>query len=215
MPVEAVTSLLSGTSPLAPRLCRTSLAAVFMLRLGALVVGARTLWRGEVGDLACNPSVESCRHACFDAAFPVSPFSLFALQLAAISSHALASFWHAGLGKGSWRPPMRRGRQPLLWLPVGSLLCKAVLEGVFLVTFHALYGHFPALVRCPPSPCPPAVTCAIRKAWEKDAFNHFMASSSWACLVLSLLGAQHAAARILREAPARTWPKGAGRRPCV
>ncbi|KAG6934947.1 gap junction beta-4 protein-like [Chelydra serpentina] len=212
MEVDTVASLLSGTSAQAPRLCRAGLAAVFALRLGALAAGAGTLWRDEVGDLACNASGESCRHTCFAAAFPVSPFSLFALQLAVIFSHALASSWHGRPhGEGSWLQPT----QQRLWLHLGSLLAKAVLEGVFLVTFHMLYSHFPVLVQCPPAPCPPAVTCAILNAREKDAFNHFMAGSSWAGLLLSLLGTQHAAVQIFQEASGKAPRKGTARKPCV
>ncbi|KAM9112313.1 gap junction beta-2 protein-like [Pangshura tecta] len=218
MEADTVASLLSGTSAHAPRLCRAGLAGVFTLRLSALVVGARTLWWDEVGDLACNASAESCRRTCFDAAFPVSPFSLFALQLAVIFSHALASSWHfrpRGEGMGSWLQPTLQGKQQQLWLHLGSLLAKAVLEGVFLVMFHMLYSHFPVLVQCPPSPCPPAVTCAILNAREKDAFNHFMAGSSWACLLLSLLGMQHAAVQIFQEASGKAPRKGTARKPCV
>ncbi|XP_039371969.1 gap junction beta-3 protein-like [Mauremys reevesii] len=216
MEADTVASLLSGTSAHAPRLCRAALAVLFTLRLSALAVGARTLWWDEVGDLACNASAESCRRACFDAAFPVSPFSLFALQLAVIFSHALASSWHfrpRSEGMGSWLQPTLRGKQQRLWLHLGSLLAKAVLEGVFLVTFHTLYSHFPVLVQCPPSPpCPPAVTCAILNAGEKDAFNHFMAGSSWACLLLSLLGTWHAAVQIFQEASGKAPRKGTARK---
>ncbi|XP_032646817.1 gap junction beta-2 protein-like [Chelonoidis abingdonii] len=218
MEADAVASLLSGTSTHAPRLCRASLAVVFTLRLSALAVGAKTLWRDEVGDLACNASTESCRRTCFAAAFPISPFSLFALQLAVIFSHALASSWHLhprGQGMGSWLQPTLRGKQQRLWLHLGSLLAKAVLEGIFLVTFHTLYSHFPVLVQCRPSPCPPAVTCAILNAGEKDAFNHFMAGSSWACLLLSLLGTQHAAVQIFQEASGKALQKGTARKLCV
>ncbi|XP_074834364.1 gap junction beta-4 protein-like [Carettochelys insculpta] len=210
--MEAIVSLLSGTSVHAPSLCRAGLAVVFTLRLGALVVGSRTLWWDEVGDLACNASAESCRRACFDAAFPVSPFSLFALQLAAISSHALACSWHFQAG---WLQPKLQGERLQLWLHLGSLLAKAVLEGLFLGTFHALYSHFPRLVQCPSSPCPPAVTCAIRHAGEKDAFNHIMASSSWAGFLLSLLGMQHAAAQICQEASGKARCKGTAQTSCV
>ncbi|XP_067410907.1 gap junction beta-7 protein-like [Emydura macquarii macquarii] len=218
MVVEAVTSLLSGTSGHCPRPCRGGLAALFTLRLGAWLVGAKTLWRDEVGDLACNASGESCRRTCFDAAFPLSPASLFALQLVVIFTHGLACSRHVcqhGGGQGGRPQPKLRGKQQQLWLHLGSLLAKAVLEGIFLVTFHALYSPFPVLVQCPPSPCPPAVTCTILNAREKGAFNHFMAASSWACVLLSLLGMHHAAAQIFQPPPGKAGPKGTARKPHV
>ncbi|CAM4713467.1 unnamed protein product, partial [Caretta caretta] len=183
-------------------------------------------WRLEPGPCGgtrwetwpCNASAESCHRTCFDAAFPISPCSLFALLLVVIFSHALASSWHFrphGEAKGSWLQPKPRGKQQRLWLLLGSLLAKAVLEGIFLVTFHMLYSHFPALVQCPPSACPPAVTCAILNAREKDIFNHFMAGSSWACLLFSLLGMQHAAVQIFQEASGKAPRKSTARKPCV
>lgn len=151
-------------------------------------------WRLEPGPCGgttwpCNASAESCRRPCFDAAFPVSPCS--------------------------WLQPKPRGKQQRLWLLLGSLLAKAVLEGVFLVTFQMLYSHFPALVQCPPSACPPAVTCAFLNAREKDVFNHFMAGSAWACLLLRLLGMQHAAVQIFQEASGKAPRKSTARKPCV
>ncbi|XP_015273735.1 PREDICTED: gap junction beta-6 protein-like [Gekko japonicus] len=185
MGTDALVRLLSGTTALAPRLGRAGLSILMAVRLAALALGARSLWRDEMDDLACNSSA-SCRLACFDAAFPVSPFTLFLLQAAFVSAHGLACSL-------LWRPPDCQGKGWLrdktqqLRLHSLSLLARILLEGIFLMTFHALYARYPQTLHCPASTlCPDTVVCTIQNAQWKDAFDLFVAGTSWASVAVCL-----------------------------
>ncbi|XP_048353742.1 gap junction beta-3 protein-like [Sphaerodactylus townsendi] len=185
MGTDVLLQLFSGTTGLAPPLARAGLSILMAVRLAALAVGTRSLWRDEMGDLICN-STASCRLVCFDASFPVSPFTLFLLQAAFVSAHGLACSF-------LWRPPDSQGKGWLcrktqqLRLHVLAVLARMLLEGIFLVTFHALYGHYPQLLRCPASKlCPNIVVCAIQNARWKDAFDFFMAGTSWTAVAICL-----------------------------
>ncbi|XP_034973108.1 gap junction beta-1 protein-like [Zootoca vivipara] len=198
METEVFLTLLSGTSGHVPRLCRAGLALLAAVRLGSLALGARTLWRDEAGDLRCDTGARGCLLACFDAAFPVSPFNLFLLQMASLLTHGTACSCvfcpPSCQGKSSWRPGPGHGKrwlQQLNWL---SLLAKAALEGIFLVAFHGLYARYPSQLHCPPSTsCPDGVLCTIQQANWKDAFNLFVAGASWASVALCLPGLYTAA----------------------
>ncbi|CAI5799063.1 gap junction beta-5 protein-like [Podarcis lilfordi] len=208
MGTEVFLTVLSGTSGQAPRLCRAGLALFAAVRLGSLALGARTLWRDEEGDLHCDTASRGCLSACFDAAFPVSPFNLFLLQMASLLTHGTAcscvfrppSFQ----GRSGWRRGPSHGKRRLQQLHWHSLLAKAALEGIFLVVFHGLYAHYPSQLHCPPSvSCPDGVLCTIEQANWKDAFNLFVAGASWASLALCLPGLYSAASETFHCASGR------------
>ncbi|XP_060086535.1 gap junction beta-6 protein-like [Heteronotia binoei] len=197
MGTDTLVQLLSGTTMLAPRLGRAGLSVLMAVRLAALAVGARALWQDEVGDVGCDATA-SCRLACFDSAFPVSPFSLFLLQAAVVSTHGLAcSFlWHPPdcQGKGWLRDRTQQLRLHLL-----SVLARILLEAIFLGTFHALYTRYPPVLHCPPSTlCPNSVVCTIRNAQWKDTFNLFVAGISWACVAVCLVVLYFAVTKIVQ-----------------
>lgn len=201
MGTEALVRLLSGTTMLAPHLGRASLTILMGIRLAALV-GARSLWHEETSDLVCN-STTICRLACFDSTFPVSPFTLFLLQMAFVSAHGLACFFLGGppdcQGKG-WL----RNETQQLQLHFLIVLARILLEGIFLVTFHVLYARYPQTLHCPPSPlCTNTVVCTIHYAQWKDTFNLFIVGISWASVGVCIVVLYHAITEILQLT---LWP---------
>ncbi|XP_053153431.1 gap junction beta-2 protein-like [Hemicordylus capensis] len=210
MESDALTVLLSGTSARAPRLCRAGLAVLMALRLGALALGAKTLWRDEVGDLLCNATLPSCLLACFDAAFPVSPFNLFLLQMASVLTHGLACALlfrpPDSQGKGAWCRGRLGGKPWELRLHWVTALARVLLEGTFLMVFHGLYSQFPQVLHCGPSAsCPEAALCAIEKAKWKDAFNTFATGTSWVSITLCLIALHAAATDVLLTPRKLNW----------
>ncbi|XP_058019172.1 gap junction beta-7 protein-like [Ahaetulla prasina] len=192
MEKETVTTLLSGTGGPAPRLCRASLAGLMVLRLGFLILGAATVWRDESADLRCNSTQQSCLIACWDEAFPISPLNLFLLQAASLLTHSLACvFLYPSLdvqGKclGGQSQPWGGGLE--LRLHLVNLLAKTLLEGLFVVTFHSLYSHYPETLYFPPSvSCPEATQCTIQAANWKAAFSLFIAATSWASIAVVVI----------------------------
>lgn len=186
MGTDVLMQLLSGTTTQAPPLGRAGLAVLMAVRLAALAVGARSLWRDETGDLVCNATA-SCRLACFDSTFPVSPFTLFLLQAAFVSALGLAC-------SCLQRPPDCQAKGRLhketqqLQIHVLSVLARILLEGTFLTTFHVLCASYPQAVHCPASTlCPSTVVCTVQNAQWKDAFDLFMAATSWASVAVCLM----------------------------
>ncbi|KAJ7308304.1 hypothetical protein JRQ81_008836 [Phrynocephalus forsythii] len=207
MDTDALTRLLSGTSGQEPWLCRAGLSVLTAAQLGSLALGAKTLWKDEVADLRCEAAPTAparCLLACFDQAFPLSPFHLFLLQMASVGTHAVACVLLFRppdcQGKGRWGWGLLRSknrRLPLHWL---SLVAKILVEGLFLMSFHGLYGRYPARVSCPPSSlCPRTMFCTVQNAGWKDAFNLFMAAASWLSVALCLVALYLATAKILQQ----------------
>ncbi|XP_020636864.3 gap junction beta-3 protein [Pogona vitticeps] len=205
METDALTRLLSGTSVLAPRLCRAGLSVLTAVRLGSLALGAKTLWKDEVADLRCEPPTQGCLLACFDRTFPLSPFNLFLLQMASVGTHAVACALLfrppdcQGKDRSGWGLFRSKSHQlSLHWL---SLLAKILLEGVFLATFHSLYGRYPASLSCPPSSsCAETTLCTIQKADRKDAFNLVLAGASWLSVALCFVALYPASTDVLCRA---------------
>ncbi|XP_063003425.1 gap junction beta-3 protein-like [Elgaria multicarinata webbii] len=191
METEAFAALLSGTSGQVPRLCRAGLTLLTALRLGTLALGAETLWRDETADLWCDDTSRSCLLACFNEAFPISPFNLFLLHMATVLAHGLACAFLFRppdcQGKGLWWHGRLRGKSQQWRLHLINLVAKILLESVFLMAFHSLYGRYPAVLHCPLSvSCPKAAFCTIRQAAWKHAFNLFVAGMSWLSVTLCL-----------------------------
>ncbi|XP_070787950.1 gap junction beta-3 protein-like [Pituophis catenifer annectens] len=192
MEKETVTTLLSGTGAQAPRLCRVSLASLAVFRLGFLILGAATVWRDESADLRCNSTQRSCLLACWDEAFPISPFNLFLLQAASLLTHGLAcvflfpSLDVQGKGLGGQSQLWRSGLE--LRSHLVNLLAKILLEGLFVMTFHSLYSHYPETLYFPPSvSCPEATRCTIQEASWKEAFSLFIAATSWISITVTVI----------------------------
>ncbi|KAK9409073.1 gap junction beta-6 protein-like [Crotalus adamanteus] len=194
MEKEAITTLLSGTGDQAPGLCRASLASLTVFRLGFLILGAATVWRDESADLLCNSTRPSCLLACWDEAFPISPLNLFLLQTASLLTHGLACVFLfpsrdvQGKGLGGQSQPWSHGLK--LRLHLVNLLAKTLLEGLFVMTFHSLYSHYPETFDFPPSvSCPEATWCTIQGASRKEAFGLLIAGTSWASISVAVIAA--------------------------
>lgn len=192
MEKETVTTLLSGTGGQAPRLCRAILASLTVFRLGFLILGAATVWRDESADLRCNSTQRGCLLACWDEAFPISPYNLFLLQAASLLTHGLACVFLfpspdvQGKGLGGQSQPWGSGLE--LRLHLVNLLAKTLLEGLFVMTFHSLYSHYPETLYFPPSvSCPEATRCTIQVASWKEAFSLFIAATSWASIAVAVI----------------------------
>lgn len=208
MESDALTTLASGISAQAPHLCQAGLSVLMALRLGALAVGAKTLWRDEIGDLACNSTGERCLLACFDAAFPISPFNLYSLQMASVLTHSLACFClfrpPDSQGKGSWWQAHLRSKSQQLHLHLVNILARILLEGIFVVVFHSLYRSYPQTLYCMPSNfCPTALLCIVGKSNWKEAFNLFVFGTSWVSVMLCFIALYPALIKIL-QCPSRS-----------
>ncbi|XP_062815963.1 gap junction beta-5 protein-like [Anolis carolinensis] len=203
MEVETLSALLSGTGPRAPRLCRAGLSLLTAARLVWLALGAQTLWRDETSSsvLQCNGTTASCSLACFDDAFPVSPFDLFLLQMASVACHGVAC---AVL----FRPPDCQAKGPRWWhrelhshvrLHTISLLAKVFVETLPLMLLHGLHSPYPSRLWCPPSPpsCPQIVFCDVRDAAWKNIFVVSFAGASWLSVSLCAVVLWAASAEIL------------------
>ncbi|XP_030075635.1 gap junction beta-6 protein [Microcaecilia unicolor] len=191
MDVETIICLFSGLRMQATRLGTTCLALLFFTRLGLLVVGAKTLYKNEEGDFVCNSSLQSCSSACFNTYSPISPFNLFTLQVVVLFTHALtvaSYFQHNSQAKATWLQSRLRSRLGLDKQHFLSILAKAMIEGIFIITFYKIYDGFqrPATVQCTTIPCENLVTCTVQKAREKNGFNLCMNTMSVACLFVCL-----------------------------
>nr|XP_033812653.1 gap junction beta-2 protein-like [Geotrypetes seraphini]XP_033812654.1 gap junction beta-2 protein-like [Geotrypetes seraphini]XP_033812655.1 gap junction beta-2 protein-like [Geotrypetes seraphini] len=191
MDIETITCLLSGMSIQASRLGRTCLALFFFTRLGFLVVGAKTLYKNEEGDFVCNSSLQSCSSVCFNSYSPISPFNLFTLQVVVLFTHALtvaSHFRHNSQAKSTWLQSRLRSRLGLDKQHFLSILAKAMIEGIFVVTFYKIFDALqrPAAIQCDAIPCENLITCTVQKAGAKNGFNLCMNIMALACLFVCL-----------------------------
>ncbi|XP_069468327.1 gap junction beta-2 protein-like [Ambystoma mexicanum] len=206
MEVETVSCLLSGASARTTPLGRACLAVLFCLRLGALAIGAKTLWRHEERDFTCNSSSEICHSSCFDAFSPVSPFNFFTLQLVVLLTQALALANYSrqnSAAKGRWLRYPFKSRAGLVRLHFLFLLAKMAIECIFLITFCELYGGLlqPGVVKCHLDQCEEHVACLVHNSSAKNVFNVFMLSASFSCILLCLAEA----CTVLLELRSKPW----------
>ncbi|KAM4709315.1 gap junction beta-2 protein-like isoform 1-T2 [Discoglossus pictus] len=174
--VEAISCLLSGVSSLASRLGRAGLAVLFFIRFGILAVGARTVWLDEEKDFTCNSSIQLCSVSCFNEFSPISSFNLFTLQLVVLITHGLSVACYTKLdsqAKGGWLKTQFRSKKSQLKLHILWLLCRFLIEGLFIFTFYMVSGGFlrSEVTQCHTQLCESLVTCTDENSDIKNIFN--------------------------------------------
>ncbi|XP_053320914.1 gap junction beta-1 protein-like [Spea bombifrons] len=186
--LETVTCLLSGTSYLASRLGRVSLAALFFVRFGILAVGGRSIWMEEEKNFMCNSTQLLCTPSCFDEFSPISSFNLFALQLVVLVTHALSvTCWNRSTSQAKeTRLQAHLSRRNVqITLHILCLLSRILIEGVFVFTFYKVSGGFvhPAVTHCRSHLCERFVVCTDLNAFTKNVFSLGLCAAS----VLSII----------------------------
>ncbi|XP_078054142.1 gap junction beta-1 protein-like [Mustelus asterias] len=174
--MEPTLAFLSGTGSHVSSYARTCLALLFIVRLFSVIINAKTVWADDLQDLNCNSSQVGCRHQCYTELSPLSPFTLFTLQIVFLFTLSLTnSLYQLGANNTFWK--------------ILNMLAKILTEGAFLFLQHRLY---PGLLRqdvfkCDITPCEEAVVCIMLKSQQKNAFVLFMFTCSFASLLIGVL----------------------------
>ncbi|XP_038634197.1 gap junction beta-1 protein-like [Scyliorhinus canicula] len=183
-------AFLSGTGSHVSSCVRTWLALLFIMRLFAVIITAKTVWEDDMQDLSCNSTQVGCRQQCYTELSPLSPFTLFTLQIVFLSTLSMTNFLYNRHSLRQARDNFIQAANETRW-KIGflNMLAKILTEGIFLFLQHMLY---PGLLRqhrfrCDITPCEEAVVCIMLKSQQKDAFVIFMYTCSFASVLIEVI----------------------------
>ncbi|XP_078412475.1 gap junction beta-1 protein-like [Cetorhinus maximus] len=187
--MEVTLTFLSGTGSHISSGTRTWLALLFAIRLFAVITGARTIWEDDLQDLTCNSTQVGCHQQCYTELSPMSPFTLFTLQIVFIFTLSLTNSLY---NRRNLRQLKCKFVQPVdvHWkIDFLITLAKLLTEGIFLFFHYMLY---PSLLRqhvfkCDITPCEKTVVCTMLKSQQKDAFVIFMYTCSLASVLIGII----------------------------
>ncbi|XP_043576677.1 gap junction beta-5 protein-like [Chiloscyllium plagiosum] len=172
-------TLLSGTGAYASPRVKNSLALIFGIRFLVVIINTFTIWKDDLLDLQCNSTRVGCRHQCYTEFSPLSPFTLFTLQLVFIFTLSMANYLYNSL----YASEGREWKTGFI-----NMLAKILIEGFFLFLHHMLYPNIlrPHMFECHITPCEKTVVCVMLKSQQKDVFVMFMYTCSFASLLLGV-----------------------------
>ncbi|XP_072449694.1 gap junction beta-5 protein-like isoform X2 [Chiloscyllium punctatum] len=172
-------TLLSGTGAHASPRVKNSLALIFGIRFLVVIINTFTIWKDDLLDLQCNSTWVGCRHQCYNEFSPLSPFTLFTLQLVFIFTLSMANYLYNSL----YASEGREWKTGFI-----NMLAKILIEGFFLFLHHMLYPNIlrPHMFECHITPCEKTVVCVMLKSQQKDVFVMFMYICSFASLLLGV-----------------------------
>ncbi|XP_041061224.1 gap junction beta-1 protein-like [Carcharodon carcharias] len=186
--MEVTLTFLSGTGLHISSGTRTWLA-LLAIRIFAVIIGAKTIWEDDLQDLACNSTQVGCHYQCYTELSPMSPFTLFSLQITFIFTLSWTNILY---NKSNLRQLRCNFVQPtdIHWkINFLITLAKLLTEGIFLFFHYMLY---PSLLRqhvfkCDITPCEKTVVCIMLKSRQKDAFVIFMYTCSLASVLMETI----------------------------
>ncbi|XP_067871983.1 gap junction beta-1 protein-like [Heterodontus francisci] len=178
--MEQALALLSGTGSHVSSCTRNGLASFFAIRLFAVIISTNTVWEDDLQDLTCNSTQVGCHHQCYTELSPLSPFTLFTLQIVCIFTLALANSLYNG---GSPRQLRHNFK-----ISFPSMLGKIFIEAIFLFWHHMLYPNVlrQRTFKCAITPCEKTVFCTMLKSQQKNVFVMFMYTCSFASLLIGV-----------------------------
>ncbi|XP_048415672.1 gap junction beta-7 protein-like [Stegostoma tigrinum] len=179
--MEMTLTFLSGTGAHVSSRVRNYLALIFGIRSLILIINAFTIWKDDFFDLKCNSTRVGCHHQCYTQFSPMSPFTLFTLQIVFIFTLSTANYLYN-------RDSLYVSQTKEWTTGFINMIAKTLIEGFFLFLHHMLYPNIlrPHLFECHITPCEKTVICTMLKSQQKDVFVIWMYICSCASLLIGV-----------------------------